>query len=98
MHLIQKGAILALASTLVVCAQGPTIGGCPVLPADNIWNTPVDKLPVHPMSAAYINSIGPVSPLRPDFGAGYYAGGLFGMPFILVNGSQQKFPATFTYD
>ena len=23
-----------------------TIGGCPVLPANNIWNTPVDTLPV----------------------------------------------------
>ena len=23
-----------------------TVGGCPVLPANNIWNTPVDTLPV----------------------------------------------------
>ena len=29
---------------------GPMLGGCPVLPADNIWNTRIDSLPVSPMS------------------------------------------------
>ena len=40
----------ALALILFACAtafgQSPTIGSCPVLPADNIWNTPVDQLTV----------------------------------------------------
>ena len=38
----------ALALILFACAtafgQSPTIGSCTVLPADNIWNTPVDQL------------------------------------------------------
>jgi hypothetical protein len=78
-------------------AQGPKIGNCPVLPADNIWNTPVDTLPVAANSAAYINRMGSTLPLRPDFGSGLYNGGLFGMPFITVPGTQTKYPATFRY-
>src|SRR5262245_58124356 len=34
------------------------IGGCPVLPADNIWNTPIDTLPVAGNSATLVNTIG----------------------------------------
>ncbi len=35
-----------------------TIGGCPVLPANNIWNTPVDTLPVLSNSASMVTTIG----------------------------------------
>ena len=31
---------------------------CPMLPADNIWNTRVDTLPLDPSSAAYVATIG----------------------------------------
>ena len=47
---------------------GPAIGACPVFPADNVWNTPIDKLPKDAQSDAYIQSIGPSRPLHPDFG------------------------------
>ena len=53
--------LLSLASSRFVLAQGPVIGGCPVLPADNIWNTPIDTLPVDPSSMAYINTMGPAT-------------------------------------
>ena len=50
---------------LVVCfgaalapAQGPQMGSCPVFPADHIWNTPIDTLPVAANSSTYINTIG----------------------------------------
>jgi hypothetical protein len=36
----------------------PTIAGCPIFPANNIFNTPIDKLPVHPQSAAFMGTIG----------------------------------------
>src|SRR5436305_48733 len=65
---------------------GPHVGKCPVFPADNIWNTPVDKLPVHPRSAAYLRSIGLDKPLHPDFGLEPGAG----LPYNLVPGSQRK--------
>ena len=37
---------------------GAGVAGCPVLPADNIWNVRVDGLPVHPRSDDYIDTIG----------------------------------------
>ena len=40
------------------------IGKCPVFPADNIWNTRVDRFPVDPNSAAYISSIGADKPVH----------------------------------
>jgi hypothetical protein len=78
-------------TSLIASGQSPTIGSCPVLPADNIWNTPVDQLPVSPNSATWVSTIGSAKPLHPDFGT------IYGMPFITVPGTQTKFPATFTY-
>jgi hypothetical protein len=52
-------------------AAAPVIGGCPVFPADHAWNTRIDHLPVHPMSNAWINSIGANTTLHPDFGTFY---------------------------
>jgi hypothetical protein len=78
-------------------AQPPTIGSCTVLPADNIWNTPIDQLPVSANSATWVSTIGGASPLHPDFGAGTYNGEPIGIPFITVPGTQTKYPATFTY-
>src|SRR6266849_8730272 len=78
-------------------AQAPTVGNCTVFPADSIWNTRVDQLPVHPSSSTWVNTIGPSSPLHPDFGSGTYNGGPIGIPYVTVPGTQTKYPATFTY-
>jgi hypothetical protein len=90
---------ILFALTFTAAAQAPPIGpnGCTVLPADNIWNTPVDQLPVSPNSSTYVNRIGAGSPLHPDFGSGTYNGGPIGIPFITVPGNQTKYSATFLY-
>jgi hypothetical protein len=80
-----------------VWAQAPTEGSCTVFPEDNIWNTPVDQLPVSPNSSTWVNTIGPSSPLHPDFGSGLWDGEPMGIPYITVPGTQTKYPATFTY-
>jgi hypothetical protein len=91
------------AAFVVACAiaagqtSGPRIGGCPVLPADNIWNTPVDKLPVHASSATFVNTIGATAGMHADFGSGLWDGGPIGIPFIQVAGSQTKYPVSFDY-
>jgi hypothetical protein len=72
------------------------ISGCPMFPADNVWNTPVDSLPVDPNSDAYINSIGATRYLHPDFGADWN-GGPFGIPYTTVPGTQPRVPITFGY-
>lgn len=75
----------------------PTIGNCPVFPASNVWNAPVNQLPVAANSATLINTIGPNTTLHADFGSGLWDGGPIGIPFITVPGTQTKYPATFQY-
>lgn len=81
-----------------VQASGPELGDCPVFPADNFWNTPIDQLPVHPQSAAWIESIGRQTGFHLDFGSGTWNGGPIGIPFNLISGTQaDKFTPTFYY-
>ena len=78
-------------------ASGPTLGGCPLFPADNIWNERVDALPVHPQSNTYINFIGASTGLHPDFGSGNWDGGPIGIPFNIVPSTQANVPISFYY-
>src|SRR5262245_21843494 len=74
-----------------------TIGGCTVLPANNIWNTPVDTLPILSNSSSMVNTIGASRGFHADFAAGLWDGGPIGIPFVTVPGTQTKYPATFLY-
>jgi hypothetical protein len=65
-------------------------------PADNPWNTPIDKAPVDPNSDNLIASIGLTTGLHPDFGANYN-GGPFGIPYIVVEGNQPLVGMSFDY-
>jgi hypothetical protein len=98
--MIRATALAMLVTT--VCAGSAsaqqTIGGCPVLPADNVWNTPVDTLPVLANSTTMVNTIGASRGFHADFGAGVWDGGPIGIPFITVTGTQTKYPAAFLYD
>ena len=85
---------LALATS---AAAQQTIGGCTVLPPENIWNTPVDTLPVRADSATLVNTIGASRGFHADFGSGQWNGGDMGIPFVTVPGSQTKYPVTFQY-
>ena len=73
----------------------PTIGGCPVYPADNIWNARVDNLPVHARSTAWINSIGRATGFHMDFGSGTWDGGLIGIPLNVVPAAQPAVSVVF---
>ena len=79
-------------------ATPPQIAGCGVFPADNIWNAPIDDLPVDANSAAYIDTIGADKPLHPDFGAGLWEGAPIGIPYTTVLSSQAGVNVTFLYD
>jgi len=59
-----------------------------MFPPDNIWNTRVDNLPIHPQSSAYISAIGAAVGLHPDFGAGYWDGKPIGMFYTTVYSPQ----------
>lgn len=72
------------------------LGGCPVLPADNIWNTRIDGLPVSASSASYIGSIGGSVGMHPDFGT-VWDGAPNGIPFVIVGSGQARVPVSFDY-
>jgi uncharacterized protein (TIGR03437 family) len=77
--------MFALATAALSHAQ--SVGGCPVLPPDNVWNTPIDQLPVDTKSATYVDTIGASKPLHADFS----------IPFVVVPGNQAKVPVSFQY-
>ena len=74
-------------------AGSPTIGGCPIFPKDNPWNTDVSGYPVdRARSDAYVGSLGSIT-LWPDFGSGQY--GDFGIPYGVVPQGQPPVPISF---
>ena len=79
-------ALVALMSLIGAARAAPTFGGCPVFPANNYWNTPVDSLPVHASSDTWVNSIGATTRLHPDWGN--VLADNYGIPFVTVTGSQ----------
>lgn len=74
--------------------SGPKVGECPVFPADNPWNWHISAAPVHPNSDNFIASILAAGDdyLHADFGANPE----YGIPYVVVNGSQPPVPITFT--
>ncbi len=73
--------------------SSPTIAGCPIFPPDNAWNRDVSGDPIDPNSAAYISRISQSAQyLHADFGSPRE----YGIPFVVVPGSQLKVPITFT--
>ena len=89
--------MLVWALTIRLQAQ-PRIAGCTVFPSNNIWNTPIDKLPVDANSARYIATIGATRPAHADFGSGLWDGGPIGVPLVDVSGTQPKITVKFDYD
>jgi len=68
---------------------------CKLFPADSIWNTPIDTLPVHINSATYIANIASVEPnIKADFGTTYQGDDL-GIPFNVVPANQPMVPILF---
>lgn len=85
-------AVLLCAGALWA-APLPTAPNCPLFPDTNVWNKPVTGLPVHPNSAAMIQSIGLTAPLHPDFGAPAY----YGIPYNVVTATTPRSTVTFYY-
>lgn len=72
---------------------------CPVFPADNIWNTPVDSLPLHARSSQYVTRIGASANVHADFGSGVWPPGStspIGIPYVSVGAAQADVAVEFT--
>lgn len=72
---------------------GPHIAGCPVFPADNVWNMPIDALKKDKRSGDYIQRIGPALPLRANFGSDPANG----IPITIIKPDRPRLPITFLY-
>ena len=87
--------VLGAAAAAVAASQYPYgrgTGGCPLFPANNPWRENISKLPVSPLSSAYIASIGANTDLHPDFGSNL----TYGIPYAVVPATQPKVPIHFT--
>ena len=94
---LRVAPVAALLLAAPALAQ-PVLDGCPVLPKNNVWNAPVDALPVAANSAAviqYINNHG-ATHLHPDFGSGLYQGAPIGIPYVAVPDAQAMVPIDFS--
>ena len=92
----QMASFLARAAGLAVIVPPER---CSIFPADNIWNTRIDTMPVHPDSGAYINTIGADKTLHADFGSGVWPPGSnspIGIPFVEVGPEQAEVAINYT--
>lgn len=83
---------------MIMPEAGVMLGGCPVFPANNYWNMPIEDLPVHPNSDAWVDSIGRDASFHMDFGSGLWGGGLIGIPYNVVAGANaNRYAVEFYY-
>ena len=89
-------AVLAAAAIGLLPAPASAVsgtGGCRVFPSNNVWNTPIDTLPLNRHSAAWLASANAGSTnLHPDFGASPY-----GMPYAVVDSTHPLRSISFDY-
>jgi len=75
-------------TTECVASDSPALGGCPMLPADNLFNTEIVGLDPHPDSAAFMATIGEHN-LHLDLGTQTDPGedDYWGIPYNVVHGN-----------
>jgi len=100
------GTALVLGAGLAAAEPGPAAAGtpvpgapgCPLFPADNVWNTDISTLPVDPHSAAWTASMASATTdLHPDFGPSGDPSNPYGMPFTVVPAGHPFVPVAFDY-
>ena len=85
-----------IAGTLPDLGPNADLRGTRPFASTDPWNTVVDAAPVDPNSDILIASIGVAKGVHPDFGANWN-GGPFGIPYVVVPGSQARVPMSFQY-
>lgn len=86
------GALVLCCAPLARAASGPPIPGtpCGCFPSDNVWNTDISNLPVHPLSSQWVTSIGAGKNLDLGFGPPNW-----GMPWVVTDSSTPKYAVSF---
>ena len=102
---LRRVSITAFALTVALGAWAGTASasrltnapGCPIFPRTNVWNKPVDTLPVHANSDAIVAAIGGGDYVHADFGSGLWNGGPIGIPITVVDNDQRRVSVRFRY-
>jgi hypothetical protein len=79
---------------------GPMVPGtsCPAFPYDNVWNTRINKLPVHRMSATWMAAMNSASTkLHPDYGPAGAGQQPYGIPWEVVDPATPGVTFTFQW-
>ena len=100
MRYLFLSALLAVSLNGQPVRNGQLPPPLPLFPPANWWNTDISAAPVDPSSAAYIAFIGASQGMHPDFGgdSGDPEAPIYGMPYVVVSGTQPLVPVTFDYD
>src|SRR5579863_917755 len=72
-----------------ITTRVPGANGCPMFPANNIWNTDISRLPIDSHSGAWLRSMDSAHlNLHPDFGpSGGYP---YGIPYTIVTSKHPR--------
>ena len=97
-NLLLLSVIFIFLGSIISCADNdgdgsgstPTITGVNIFPKNNIWNTPIEHLPVLSNSDAIIANIGASRTLHPEFGAYDPDEGHIGIPVNVVSAGHPK--------
>lgn len=85
-----------LQNGVVHLGQGAALGGKRPFPEDNAWNQRIDHLEVDPLSDVMIATIGCKKPIYGDFGSGTWNGAPIGIPYVVVDGQQERIHIKYT--
>jgi len=89
-------ALQAMTAVAQPAVDGPLPTPLPLFPSNNWWNLDITNAPIDPNSGAFINFIGGTRRVHPDMGfEGDDENSTYGIPYIVVSGSQPLVPVTF---
>jgi hypothetical protein len=79
-----------------ITTRVPGANGCPMFPANNIWNTDISHLPIDSHSAAWLRDLDSANlNLHPDFGpSGGYP---YGIPYTIVTSKHRRVRVAFQF-
>jgi hypothetical protein len=89
-------SLCIIASPLSASAQ-QTVAGVQIFPANAVWNTKIDGLPVHVNSSDWVDALTPTSHFHPDWGSPLE----YGIPYNVVQDAKRAlrfYNVSFDYD
>jgi hypothetical protein len=98
--MVLMSSVLAVIALLFATVGGELPPPLPLFPPTNWWNADISQAPVDPKSAAFISFVGASRAAHGDFGgeSGDPSAPIYGIPYIVVAGTQPKVTVTFDYD